>query len=104
MHSCSRVMKVILVSVILGALMIEANGYNDDEMKAKVESMEKGLSKMTALENQRAVKMDAMEKRLAKMDAIEKHQEIMEKREEVTNKRLAVVEQCQQGKENVTSR
>ena len=86
-------MKVILVSVILGALMIEANGYNDDEMKAKVESMEKRLSKMTSMENQRAVKMDAMEKRLAKMDSMEKRLAKMDAME----KRLAVVEQ-QEGK------
>ena len=51
MHSCSSIMKVIIVGVTLGALMIEANSYNDEEMKAKVESMEKRLSKMSAMEN-----------------------------------------------------
>ena len=86
-------MKVGLFDVVFVVLLLRAICDNNDEMRTKLEAMERSLAKM-----------DAMEKRLAKMDAIEKHQEIMEKREEVTNKRLAVVEQCQQGKENVTSR
>ena len=94
-------MKVILVSVIFWTLLLEAKSYNDDEMKAKMEAMEKRLTKMTtmekqhltkmaAMEKQHLAKMDAMEKQqLVKMDAMEKRQEIMEKREEVTEKRLA---------------
>ena len=67
-------MKVAIVGVVFVALLLRANCHNDDEMRAKLE---------------------AMERRLAKLDAMEKRQEIMEKREEVTNKRLAAVEQQQ---------
>ena len=72
-------MKVILVGVIFWTLLLEAKSYNDDEMKAKVESMEKRLSMMATMEKQH----------LAKIDAMEKRQEIMGKREEVTERRLA---------------
>ena len=47
-------MKVILVGVILGALMMETNGYNDNEMKAKMDAMEKRLAKLEAMEKRLA--------------------------------------------------
>ena len=73
----------------LGALLLGTNGYNDDEIKAKLDAMEKRLAKM-----------DVMEKRLGRIDAIERRQVIMEKRlskMDAMEKRLAVVEQ-QEGK------
>ena len=120
------VMKVGLFGAVFVALVLRANCGNDDEMRAKLEvmerhlarmdAMEKRLAKMDAMEERQQAKMDAMEKHLAKMDAMakcqevmekrlvemdamEKRQEIIEKREEVTNKRLAAVEQ-QHGKDS----
>ena len=71
-------MKVGLFGVVFVALLLRANCDNDNEIRAKLEAMEKCLAKM-----------DAMEKRLAKMDAT------------VTETRLAVIEQ-QQGKGSFT--
>ena len=48
-------MEVILVGMILGAFLLGANSYNDEEMKAIVESMKKHLSKMATMEKRLAV-------------------------------------------------
>ena len=102
------VMKVALFGVVFVALVLRANCDNDDEIRVKLQSMEKRLAKMDTMEKRLAkmdnmekhlAKMDAMEKCLAKMDAVEERQELMERREEVTNKRLAAVEQ-HQGKDS----
>ena len=77
MHFCSSIMKVILIGLILGVVMIEANGYNDNEMKAKLNAMEKHQEAT----ERRLAKMDAMEKRLAKMDAMEKRLAVVEQQE-----------------------
>ena len=69
-------------------LVLRANCDNDDEMRAKLEAMEKGLAKIEAIEK-RLAKVDAMEKRLTEMDTM------------VTETRLAVVEQ-QSGKVSFT--
>ena len=70
-------MKSVLVGLIWGALLLGTNGYNDDEMKAKLDAMEK---RQEATE-MRLAKMDAMEKRLAKMDAMEKRLAVVEQQE-----------------------
>ena len=76
-------MKVGLFGMVFVALLRRANCDNDDEIRAKLEAVEKRL-----------VKMDVMEKRLAKMDAMEEYQK-------ATEMRLAALEQ-QQGKGSLT--
>ena len=70
-------MKVGLVGVVFVALLFRAKCDNYDEMKARMDAMEK--------------RQEVMEKRFAKMDAIEKNQEDMQKQ-------LVVMDQQQQGK------
>ena len=73
-------MKVGLFGVVFVTLLLRANCDNDNEMRTKLEAMEKRLAKM-----------DAMEKHLAKIDAIEINQEDMQKH-------LVAIDQQQQGK------
>ena len=51
-------MNVGLVGVVFVALFLRASCDNDDEIRGKLEAMEKRLAKMDAIENQRHAKID----------------------------------------------
>ena len=71
-------MKKELAGVIFMALFLIANCVNDNndvaELKAKMDAMQKHLSKMVAVEKRR----EAMEKRLSEINAMEERLETLE--------------------------
>ena len=72
-------MKKELVGLIFMVLLLRANCVNDKndlaEIKAKMDAMQKRLSKMDAMEK----RQEAMEKRLSKMNAMEERLETLER-------------------------
>ena len=72
-------MKKELAGVIFMALFLIANCVNDNtdvtELKAKMVTMKKRLSKMDAMEK----RQEAMEKRLSKMNAMEERLQTLER-------------------------